>query len=395
LSGVPSSGRSLAEPLRDINEKNRENLVVSNREIRRLFDTMKELGDVIKRQNARLESIEQKVEESRSEMVIAKEELRKMRDHAGQVAQKENAHHGPLPNEVKGDVHLLHNKQDLNEQFRGSEGVDSPHNTEVRKFLYEELKKENSGYSKSSIMRAVTRYYETKRQQYLDSLSARKELVEKKQLEKKLTSRRRRLFAKRMKVASETERESLKQLDSRYMSDEEDGEEGEGGAWVVRSPPWRSQRLSSLLRRLQERVNSKQTPSSHPQNPRVPGMPSMRSPPKSSPPWAVDRSGEHQTPPSFHTPRAEIQQRTPRNHRRAQVKKVPRAGRHLTTPSCLEERVDGALCQRSTEYSSPQSSQSDSFWDSDEIWSVVCQNAPVRERRRKRVLDSGSDSDRE
>ena len=72
-----------------------------------------------------------------------------------------------------------------------------------------------------------------------------------------------------MKVASETVRESLKQLDSRYMSDEEDGEEGEGGAWVVRSPPCRSQRLSSLLRRLQERVNSKQTPSSHPPNPRV------------------------------------------------------------------------------------------------------------------------------
>lgn len=101
LSGVPSSGRSRAEPLRDINEKNRENLVVSNREIRRLFDTMKELGDVIRRQNARLESIEQKVEESKSEMVIAKEELRKMREHAGQVAQKENAHHGPLPNELK------------------------------------------------------------------------------------------------------------------------------------------------------------------------------------------------------------------------------------------------------------------------------------------------------
>ena len=83
LSGVPSSGRSLAEPLHDINEKNRENLVVvSNREIHRLFDTIKELRDVIKWQNARLERIEQKFKESRSEMVIAKEELRKMRDHA-------------------------------------------------------------------------------------------------------------------------------------------------------------------------------------------------------------------------------------------------------------------------------------------------------------------------
>ena len=57
----------------------------------------------------------------------------------------------------------------------------------------------------------------------------------------------------------------------------------------------------------------------------------------------------------------------------------------------LAERVDGALCQRSTEYSSPQPSQSDNLWDSDEIWSVVCQNAPVRERLRWRVLDSESD----
>ena len=136
-----------------------------------------------------------------------------------------------------------------------------------------------------------------------------------------------------MKVASQTERESLKQLDSRYTSNEEAGEEGEGegGAWVVRSPPWRSQQLSSLLKRLQERVNSKQTPSSHPQNPRVPGLPSMRSPPKSSPPWAVDRSEEHQTPPSFDIPRAKIQQRTP-------VKKVPRAGRHWTKNPVVSQR---------------------------------------------------------
>ena len=57
----------------------------------------------------------------------------------------------------------------------------------------------------------------------------------------------------------------------------------------------------------------------------------------------------------------------------------------LGAPSCLAERVDGALCQRSTEYSSPQSIQSDNFWDSDEICSVACQNAPVRERRQERV----------
>ncbi|KAK2567852.1 hypothetical protein P5673_007736 [Acropora cervicornis] len=52
-------------------------------------------------------------------------------------------------------------------------------------------------------MRAVTRYYETKRQQYLDSLPACKELVEKKQLEKKLACRRRRLVTKFDRICEE------------------------------------------------------------------------------------------------------------------------------------------------------------------------------------------------
>ena len=179
------------------------------------------------------------------------------------------------------------------------------------------------------------------------------------------------------------------------MSDEEDGEEGEGGAWVARSPPWRSQRLSSLLRRLQERVNSQLTPSSHPKTPRVPGWPSMQGPPKSSPAWAVDRSGEHQTPPTFHTHRAEINQRTPRSHRTAQVQQVPRAGGHWTTPGRGAERGDAALCQINTEHSAPQlsafeSSENANLWDADEIRRVLCQNAPLR---RKRILHSQSDSD--
>ena len=77
---------------------------------------------------------------------------------------------------------------------------------------------------------------------------------------------------------------------------------------------------------------------------------------------------------------------------------MPRADGHRTTPSYSAERVDGALCQINTEHSSPQlspfeSSQSDNLWHSDEVWRVVCKNAQVRERRRKRILDSESDSD--
>ncbi len=89
------------------------------------------------------------------------------------------------------------------------------------------------------------------------------------------------LFTNRMKIATGQEREVLKKLDPWFMSDEEDGEEG---SWVVRSPPWRSPRLSLMLRRLQQRINSKS--SSHPKNPRVNGTPCSR-PPPSSPQWAL------------------------------------------------------------------------------------------------------------
>ena len=68
------------------------------------------------------------------------------------------------------------------------------------------------------------------------------------------------------------------------MSDEEDGEDL-AGTWIVPSPPWRSPRLSSMLPKLQEKIDSQ--PSLHPQNSRVRGMPCTRPPPHSSPAWAV------------------------------------------------------------------------------------------------------------
>ena len=55
---------------------------------------------------------------------------------------------------------------------------------------------------------------------------------------------------------------------------------------IVRSPAWRSRRLTSLTNSLQQRVEAKST-SSHPSNPRLQGEPSARQPPPSSPTWAV------------------------------------------------------------------------------------------------------------
>ena len=40
------------------------------------------------------------------------------------------------------------------------------------------------------------------------------------------------------------------------MSGKEDGEGSQGDVWVVRSPLWRSPQLSSLLKRLQEKIDN-------------------------------------------------------------------------------------------------------------------------------------------
>ena len=74
-SAVPSH----AEPLRDGSFRNRENLVVSNREIRQLFDTIKELGDIVKRQNAKLDSLSVELENACKEVAEVKTELQTVR----------------------------------------------------------------------------------------------------------------------------------------------------------------------------------------------------------------------------------------------------------------------------------------------------------------------------
>ena len=107
------------------------------------------------------------------------------------------------------------------------------------------------------------------------------------------------LFMKRMKVATGSEKQALQQLDPSFMSDEEDGEGSQAGSWVVRSPPWRSPRLSFMLRGLQGGTDCQASSLSHPKNARVNGEPCARHPP-SSPAWAlatVDRP-DHQRSPS-------------------------------------------------------------------------------------------------
>jgi len=60
-----------AEPLREVSGsqlRNRENIIVSTREIRQLFDSIKELGDVVKRQNVKIERMAARLDDSCKEL---------------------------------------------------------------------------------------------------------------------------------------------------------------------------------------------------------------------------------------------------------------------------------------------------------------------------------------
>ena len=116
----------------------------------------------------------------------------------------------------------------------------------------------------------MSRYYEIKRQQYLNNLPDRR---------------------------NKAEKTALQQIDANFMSGKENGEGSQEDVWVVRSPLWRSPQLSPLLKRLQKKIDNQPSASSssHPQNKRVEGEPSTRSPPTSSPALVL-LPGDRQSP---------------------------------------------------------------------------------------------------
>lgn len=82
------------ELLRDGAIRNRENLVGSNREICQLFDSMKEMGEMMKRQNAKLENMAAKLEAN-------SKEVSELKEHSNQTAETDDIHCGPVPKELK------------------------------------------------------------------------------------------------------------------------------------------------------------------------------------------------------------------------------------------------------------------------------------------------------
>ncbi|XP_070585280.1 uncharacterized protein C14orf93 homolog [Erythrolamprus reginae] len=173
-------------------------------------------------------------------------------------------------------VHNVHNHVANEKRFNGAESIKSSWNISVVKFLLEKLKHElvsnHHNYTDKELKGACVAYFLTKRREYRNSLNPFKGLKEKE--EKKLRSRRYRLFANRSGVAQllGSEEQRLWQgVTEELMSDEEDSTR-EAGVWVARPPRFRATPLSQLCYRLD--ANSKHGTKAN----RVYGPPSERLP---------------------------------------------------------------------------------------------------------------------
>ena len=69
-----------------------------------MFDTIKELGDIVKRQNAKLDSLSVELENACKEVAEVKTELQTVRhklDRQPQSTEKENIYREPVPKQLK------------------------------------------------------------------------------------------------------------------------------------------------------------------------------------------------------------------------------------------------------------------------------------------------------
>ncbi|XP_053324325.1 uncharacterized protein C14orf93 homolog [Spea bombifrons] len=147
-------------------------------------------------------------------------------------------------------VHNIHNHISNNKRFNGSESIKSSWNISVLKFLVEKLRQELvssiHNYTDKELKGACVAYFLTKRREYRNSMNPFKSLKEKE--EKKLRSRRYRLFANRswgVQQFSVEDQALWEGVTEELMSDEEDSL-SEPGVWVARPPRFRAAELSRL-----------------------------------------------------------------------------------------------------------------------------------------------------
>lgn len=210
-------------------------------------------------------------------------------------------------------VHNVHNHITNDKRFNGSESIKSSWNISVVKFLLEKLKQElvtsPHNYTDKELKGACVAYFLTKRREYRNSLNPFKGLKEKE--EKKLRSRRYRLFANRssiMRHFGPEDQRLWKDVTEELMSDEEDSL-NEPGVWVARPPRFRAQRLTELCYHLD--ANSKHGTKANriygPPSDRLPSAEAQLLPPELYNPnfqEEEDEGGEENVPvsPSFDSP---------------------------------------------------------------------------------------------
>eukprot|EP00731_Ephydatia_muelleri_P034664 Em0071g5a len=202
---------------------------------------------------------------------------------------------------VKSIYASLSDKQ----QFKVDERYRSSHNQQVTDWLLGQLTKSGKMEEYSEFhTRAVYRYYESRRRQFIDSHQSREEKAAANQ--KNSTKRRsqKKLYLKRQTVLKdEQERKKWAEIDPSYMTDESDYEKDLKKVKVTHKPVWRSNLLNRLVHKLDKRLAAKKETVEYTgfkQKERVAGLVSLSLVPNNAPAWAVDKAdaAEAQSTPS-------------------------------------------------------------------------------------------------
>ncbi|XP_066285622.1 uncharacterized protein C14orf93-like [Branchiostoma lanceolatum] len=152
-------------------------------------------------------------------------------------------------------VRRLHKSDENEKKYKGTEGLNSPHNETVTTFLVNKVRKSNTEHPPDIIRAACVAYYETVRRTFVGSLPENAEKTAKQGNDKRQRSRRKRLLETREAVI-ETEKEKAlwTGVTVDFMSDEEDREEDGIQVWLVKPTAFRSAELTALCGVLQARL---------------------------------------------------------------------------------------------------------------------------------------------
>ncbi|XP_066285627.1 uncharacterized protein C14orf93-like [Branchiostoma lanceolatum] len=152
-------------------------------------------------------------------------------------------------------VRRIHKSDENEKKYKGTEGLNSPHNETVTTFLVNKVRKSDTEHPPDIIRAACVAYYETVRRTFVGSLPENAEKTAKQDNDKRQRSRRKRLLETREAVI-ETEKEKAlwTGVTVDFMSDEEDREEDGIQVWLVKPTAFRSAELTALCGVLQARL---------------------------------------------------------------------------------------------------------------------------------------------